>query len=219
MVTAPISKMPEKKFLSSPKAPLPQNFYLQPTVTVARQLLGAQLVVTTNNGTVRSLITETEAYVGEDDLACHARAKMTSRTKVMYGEAGRAYVYFIYGTYWMLNVVTSEIGYPAAVLVRGIKLIAGFEYAGHNRPNLPPDGWVDGPGKLTRSCAIDGSLNGSDLTSTSNPIWIGDGWHVPDNCVTIGPRVGLYNVPEPWKTKPWRFLCNKGCFMEEQWDY
>ena len=211
--------MSELNQLNLSEAPLPQNFYLQPTTTVARCLLGAQLVVTSRLGTLRALITETEAYVGEEDLACHAKAKLTNRTKVMYGEAGRAYIYFIYGNHWMLNVVTGEIGYPAAVLVRGIKLINGFDLARQNRSRLPRDGWVDGPGKLTQTCAIDGTVNGSNLTTTTNPIWIGVGRDVPDECVTNGPRVGLYNVPEPWKSNPWRFLWKTNNQLEEQWDY
>ena len=95
--------------------PLPRKFYARPTLTVARELLGCVLAC----GDKQFRIVETEAYIGPEDLACHAaRGRRTARNEVMYGEAGHAYVYFIYGMYYCLNVVTEQPEFPAAVLIR-----------------------------------------------------------------------------------------------------
>ena len=98
--------------------PLPPTFYNRPTLTVARELLGARLVRILDGVKLVGLITETEAYFGEDDLASHAKAGRTIRTAPMFGPPGYAYVYFTYGNHWMLNAVTEKEGFPAAVLIR-----------------------------------------------------------------------------------------------------
>ncbi|MEZ0394826.1 MAG: DNA-3-methyladenine glycosylase [Anaerolineales bacterium] len=180
---------------------LPATFYARPTLTVARQLLGARLVRLLDGVRLAGLITETEAYIGEADLGCHARAGRTKRTEVMYGPPGRAYVYFTYGMHWCLNAVTEAEGFPAAVLIRAIRPIEGVEIIAARRRG----GDTDGPAKLTQALGIDGSLNGADLCSPAGGLWIEAGESVPDQAVTIGPRVGLYTVPEPWKSQPWRF--------------
>jgi DNA-3-methyladenine glycosylase len=97
---------------------LTHEFYNRPTLTVARELLGARLVRLLDGVRLAGVITETEAYVGEADLGCHAKAGRTPRTTVMYGPPGRAYVYFTYGMHWLLNAVTEAEGFPAAVLIR-----------------------------------------------------------------------------------------------------
>src|SRR5688572_13882499 len=104
---------------------LPAAFYARPTLTVARELLGARLVRILDGVRLEGLISETEAYVGETDLGCHAKAGRTRRTQVMYGPPGRAYVYFTYGHHWMLNAVTEAEGFPAAVLIRAIQPLQG----------------------------------------------------------------------------------------------
>jgi DNA-3-methyladenine glycosylase len=147
-------------------------------------------------------ITETEAYVGEDDLGCHAKAGRTARTAVMYGPAGRAYVYFTYGNHWMLNVVTEREGFPAAVLIRAIQPLEGMGVMSARRSGRN----TFGPGKLTQAMGITRSENGVDLTRLRSPLRIERGVRVPDALVTRGPRVGLNGVPEPWRSKPWRFL-------------
>ncbi|MBN2501272.1 MAG: DNA-3-methyladenine glycosylase, partial [Anaerolineales bacterium] len=101
--------------------PLPREFYNRPTLTVARELIGARLVRILEGVKLVGLITETEAYVGEEDLGCHAKAGRTPRTQVMYGPPGHAYVYFTYGNHWMLNAVTEREDFPAAVLIRAIQ--------------------------------------------------------------------------------------------------
>jgi DNA-3-methyladenine glycosylase len=180
---------------------LPRSFYIRPTLTVARGLIGARLVRLDHGRKLIGLITETEAYISEKDQACHAKAGRTPRTQVMYGEAGHAYVYFTYGNHWMLNVVTEE-DFPAAVLIRAIQPIEGVELMYRRRSGRD----TFGPGKLTQAMGITKSENGVDLTETASGLWIEAGVNVQNSLVTKGPRVGLNNTPEPWLSKPWRFL-------------
>jgi DNA-3-methyladenine glycosylase len=182
-------------------AALGTEFYARPTLTVGRELLGMRLVRVLDGARLSATITETEAYIGEADLACHARAGRTPRTEVMYGRAGIAYVYFTYGMHWLLNAVTDAEGFPAAVLIRAIEPRDGADLIRMRRKGRG----TDGPAKLTQALGIDGSLNGADLTTAAARLWIEAGDPVPDSRVTIGPRVGLYTVPEPWKSTPWRF--------------
>jgi DNA-3-methyladenine glycosylase len=177
------------------------EFYARPTLTVARELLGMKLVRMLDGVRLSGIICETEAYIGEADLACHARAGRTARTSVMYGRAGIAYVYFTYGMHWLLNAVTEGEGAPGAVLLRALEPEEGVELIRSRRHGRG----VDGPAKLTQALGIDGRLNGTDLTDTASGLWIEAGQSVADSRVTIGPRVGLYTVPEPWKSVPWRF--------------
>lgn len=193
-----------------PGPALPREFYNRPTLTVARELIGARLVRISEGARLVGLITETEAYIGQTDLACHARAGLTPRTAVMFGPPGYAYVYFTYGNHWMLNAVTEREGFPAAVLIRAIQPIEGEEVMSARRKGRN----TYGPGKLAQALGITKRENGVDLTvaghamgrSTDNDLWIESGVSVPDENVTIGPRVGLNTVPEPWFSKPWRFL-------------
>ncbi len=181
---------------------LDHEFYNRPTLTVARELLGARLVRVLGGIRLVGTITETEAYIGETDLGCHARAGRTKRTEVMFGPPGRAYVYFTYGMHWMLCAVTEAEGFPAAVLIRAIQPLEGQEVISARRQG----GKTDGPAKLTQGFGVDGTLNGVDLCNKAGSLWIEAGRSIPDESVTVGPRVGLYTVPEPWKSKPWRFL-------------
>jgi DNA-3-methyladenine glycosylase len=181
---------------------LPREFYNRPTLTVARELIGARLIRMLDGQRLVGLITETEAYIGEKDLGCHAKAGRTARTAVMFGPPGHAYVYFTYGNHWMLNVVAEREGFPAAVLLRAIQPIEGVKLMSERRSG----GDTFGPGKLTKAMGITKSENGVDLTKTGSGLWIEAGQKVPNPLVTKGPRVGLNTVPEPWKSKPWRFL-------------
>lgn len=191
-------------------ARLPREFFAQPTLKVARQLLGCTLVhVDTVNGKTRriaGIITETEAYCGEEDLGCHAKAGRTPRTSVMYGPAGHAYVYFTYGNHWLFNCITRAEGEPQAVLIRAIQPTEGLDIIAARRKDRPEKVWTDGPGKLTKALGIDGTHNGIDLTNPKAIIFLQPGKPVPAKLVSAGPRIGLYTVPEPWKSKPWRFL-------------
>lgn len=181
---------------------LPRDFYNRPTLIVARDLIGARLVRILDGVKLVGLITETEGYIGETDLGCHAKAGRTPRTQVMYGEAGHAYVYFTYGHHWMLNAVTEKEGFPAAVLIRSIQPIKGVELMSERRSGRD----TFGPGKLCQAMGIDKAENTVDLTRSSSGLWIEAGVRVSDSLVTKSPRVGLNNVPEPWKSKPWRFM-------------
>ncbi len=168
---------------------------------MARDLLGTRLVRIQEGIRLSGIITETEAYIGEEDLGCHARAGKTRRTAVMYGPPGYAYIYFTYGMHWCLNAVCEREGFPAAVLIRAIWPGEGKEIIRARRGGRD----TDGPAKLTQALGIDGSLNGVDLCSPATSLWIEAGDEIPATNVTIGPRVGLNNVTEPWKSKPWRF--------------
>jgi DNA-3-methyladenine glycosylase len=163
---------------------LGREFFTRDVLEVAPGLIGKILVIQlTSNSPGRYIITETEAYRGEADEACHASKGRTPRTEIMYHEGGKIYVYFVYGMYWMLNFVVSEKNNHQAVLIRGIE---GF----------------NGPGKLTRSLKIDRSFYGEDLT-TSKRIWVEDTGLKP--VYQISPRIGINYAGETWKNKPWRY--------------
>ena len=181
---------------------LPKDFYNRPTLTVARELLGTRLVRILDGVKLVGIIVETEGYIGEEDLACHAKAGLTPRTAPMYGPVGHAYVYFTYGNHWMLNAVTERKGFPAAVLIRAIQPIEGVEVMLTRRNGRD----TLGPGKLTQAMGITKSENNVNLTEATSGLWIEAGQIIPEKSVTIGPRVGLNKTPEPWFSKPWRFL-------------
>lgn len=144
-------------------APLPSSFYDRPTLKVTRDLLGSYLVRQNGRKKWIGKIVEVEAYIGEDDPACHAFRGRTPRTSIMYGPPGHAYVYFTYGMYFMLNAVTERKGFPAAILIRAVEPTRGFE-----NPDSRP---ASGPGKLCRCLGIDKKLNGISLQSKQ--LWIG----------------------------------------------
>ncbi len=181
--------------------PLPISFYERPTLTVARELLGMRLVRILDGVRLAGRITEAEAYIGEKDLGCHAKSGKTKRNAAMYRSAGQAYVYFTYGNHWMLNAVTEREDFPAAVLLRAIEPIEGVEIMLQRRKGRD----TGGPGKLTQALGIDGLLNGVDLCKQDSGLWIEAGTPVGENDIISGPRVGLYTVPEPWISMPWRF--------------
>lgn len=124
----------------------------------------------------------------------------------MYGMPGSAYIYFNYGMHWMLNAVTEKEGFPAAVLIRAIQPLEGLEIIAVRRGRQLKPKWTDGPGKLTQALNINKSFNGVDLCSRESGLWIEAGESISDENVTIGARVGLNSVPEPWKSMPWRFF-------------
>jgi DNA-3-methyladenine glycosylase len=124
----------------------------------------------------------------------------------MYGPPGFSYVYFTYGMHWLFNTVTMHEGQPEAVLVRAIVPSEGVKIIAQRRGSQPRKRWTDGPAKLTMALGIDGRHNGLDLCALDAEIFIEKGTEVPDAWVTVGPRVGMGTVPEPWFSKPWRFL-------------
>lgn len=159
---------------------------------VARDLVGKILVRKIGSKIIREMITEVEAYVGPHDLACHSSRGSTRRTEVMYKEAGTIYVYFTYGMHWLLNIVTEEKEYPAAVLIRGVESISG-------------------PARLTKALSIDKSLNCKKLGKSSG-LWI----ELPSLKIlnsklkiTRTPRIGVGRSGPIWANKPYRFLLVK----------
>ena len=124
---------------------LSHDFFARPTLQVARALLGQRLVHLHDGQRLAGLIIETEAYIGEEDLACHARVGRTSRTEVMYTSPGHAYVYFTYGMHWLLNFVTEPEGFPAAVLVRALVPEAAVVRGPRIGINSTPEPWKSKP--------------------------------------------------------------------------
>lgn len=185
---------------------LERAFFRRDTLKVARELLGKRLVRLEQGRRLAGIITEAEAYRGEEDQGCHAKAGLTPRIRVMYGPPGHAYVYFTYGMHWMLNFVTEAEGYPAAVLIRAILPVEGAEVIAARRGKQPRAHWTDGPAKICQALNIDKRFNGADLCAAEARLFVEEGRPIPDENVTTGPRVGFNNVPEPWNSIPWRFL-------------
>lgn len=184
---------------------LPRAFFARATLTVARDLLGQRLVHVAGGRRLAGLVIETEAYIGQNDQACHARAGRTRRTAVMYGPPGHAYVYLNYGIHWLLNVVTEREGFPAAVLIRALLPTEGLAVMRARRQR--PDGELaSGPGKLTQALAIDGSHHGVDLCAPDAALFFETVTQPPAAQFLAGPRVGLGKAtPEPWLSRPWNF--------------
>jgi len=185
---------------------LERQFFNRTTLQVARELLGTRLVRLEGDKRTAGIIVETEAYIGEEDLGCHASAGYTPRTQVMYGPPGHAYVYFTYGMHWMLNFVVEVEGFPAAVLIRSILPTEGIERIAIRRSGRPKQEWTNGPGKICMALAINRAQNGADLCAPGAEIFVEYGVNISDSSVTKSPRVGLNSVPEPWKSLPWRFV-------------
>lgn len=162
---------------------LSKSFFIRDVLDVAPDLLGKIIVIKHNDSFRQFVITEVEAYRGEEDMACHASKGRTARTEIMYHQGGFIYVYLIYGMYWMLNFVTGEENNPQAVLIRAIQ-------------------GANGPGKLTKKLLIDGSFYGENLY-TSERIWLEDKKRIKK--ITTSPRVGINYAGEPWISKLWRF--------------
>lgn len=167
----------------------PSYFKENNAVHLAADLLGKTLVRRFDDGTVlKAHITETEAYFGTEDLASHASKGRTPRTELMFGDGGYVYVYFIYGKYWLLNIVTGNAGNPEAVLIRGLTAVSG-------------------PGRIGNLLQLDKTFYGEDL-GTSQRLWVEDS-HLPGEVVT-SPRIGVEYAGEEWKAMPWRFVLKLG---------
>ena len=163
---------------------LKRYFFTRDVLNVAPDLLSKVLAIRSADDNIkRFIISETEAYRGFEDRACHASKGRTARTEIMYHDGGKLYIYFVYGIYWMLNIVTGARDDPQAVLIRGFENCTG-------------------PGRVTRLLGIDRSFYGEDLV-TSERIWMEDSGITP--AYKTGPRVGINYAGEPWKSKPWRY--------------
>lgn len=190
---------------------LSRRFYQQPTVKVARQLLGKYLVRNHRRGVTIGKIVETEAYVGSEDKACHASKGRTARTEIMFGQAGFAYVYLIYGFYHCLNLVTERLDYPAAVLIRALEPVEGMDLMRAGRRTEDLHNLSSGPGKLCQAFSIDRSLNGADICGSV--IYVEDRKE-PAPSIVARPRVGVEYAGR-WKDKPWRFVIRGSAFVSK----
>ncbi len=191
-----------------PQRILNRAFYNRDTEVVARELLGAVLVCRTEQGTSSGIIVETEAYIGEEDPACHAAVGRTRRTEPLYGRPGLSYVYFIYGVHWCFNAVTRAEGLPSAVLVRALQPLDGIELMRERRgPRINDVNLTDRPGKLCAALGITGAMNGLSLQSGSLIIRAGDS--VPSSHIVTAPRIGITKAAD-W---PLRFYVRGNQFV------
>ena len=165
---------------------LQADYYMQSALILAPDLLGKILCRRTEGGVLRYRITETEAYDGQTDSACHAHRGKTPRNSVMYEKGGTAYIYLCYGIHNLLNVVTADTGVPEAVLIRAVEGITG-------------------PGRLTKAMGIDRSLNGCDLT-VSDLLWLEDDGARFEYTAT--PRIGIDYADYEDRIRLLRFICN-----------
>ena len=179
--------------MKSKRKILPRTYFSRPTVTVARSLIGKYIVRVIDGRILAGKIVEVEAYVGSQDKACHASKGRTQRTEVMFGQAGVAYVYLIYGMYHCLNVVTEREEFPSAVLIRAIEIDGEL---------------IDGPGRLCRALEIDRGLNRADLTEGES-LWFEDrGVVLRRGELGAHARIGV-DYAGAWAKKLWRFRLRK----------
>jgi DNA-3-methyladenine glycosylase len=187
---------------------LPRDFYERETEIVAREMLGTVLECRTPDGLASGIIVETEAYLGEHDLACHAAAGRTRRTEHLYGPPGISYVYFIYGMYWCFNAVTRAEGLPSAVLVRAIEPLDGIALMHRRRPRIRNEvDLTNGPGKLCTALGITGSHTGKSLQRY--PVVIREGESVPADQIEVTTRIGITKSadwPLRWVVRGNRFV-------------
>jgi DNA-3-methyladenine glycosylase len=179
---------------------LPRKFYARPVLIVAKELLGKLLVRKTEDGSIVARIVEAEAYGGSDDPASHAYRGLTERNRVMFGKPGFAYVYFIYGNHYCLNVKAETEGIPGAVLVRAVEIIQGMKLARRNRGLHSLKELSNGPGKLTKALHISKAENGLDLIKSKELYICESGednrWEI-SNSPRVGIKEGIDNL--------WRF--------------
>jgi DNA-3-methyladenine glycosylase len=165
-----------------------RSFYNRPTLEVARELLGKIICYRTEKGELQARIVEVEAYIGEDDPACHAAPGPTRRNQVMYGKPGFSYIYFIYGMYHCFNIVTEREGYPAAVLLRAAEPCAGLEIMHENSPRCRRSTILSGPGKFCRAFGLTTQQSGLDLCGSE--LFLKDEG-TRSGEIIVSPRIGI----------------------------
>lgn len=183
--------------------PLEREFYYQPTLELAKALLGCLLIKETPEGTASGIIVETEAYMGSDDRAAHSfGGRRTKRTEIMFGEPGIAYTYSMH-THCLFNVVSGKAGQPHAILIRAVEPFSGKELMGVRRPKSKNEiQWTNGPGKLSKALGITMEEYGHSLDKS--PLWIAKGKDIDPEHIATGPRIGIQNTGEAVHY-PWRF--------------
>ncbi|MDX2128175.1 MAG: DNA-3-methyladenine glycosylase [Chloroherpetonaceae bacterium] len=191
--------------------PLPESYFSMPTVSLAKSLLGKVLVHQTPEGTRSGVIVETEAYIALEDEACHAYRGITPRNAVMFGAPGLAYVYFTYGNHFMLNVVSEPEGIAAAVLIRAVEPMMGFEAMKSFRNNIEKEiDLTNGPGKLTAAFSIGKKENGLELFQS--PLFIAENPHAKRKFeISVSTRIGITRSVE----LPWRFFIKGNPFVSK----
>ncbi len=192
----------DKLFQKSVPESLPRDFYSRPVLQVARDCVGKLLISTESGTPCIGRIVETEAYRGPEDRAAHSYAgRRTPRTEVMFGPAGHAYVFLLYGLHLNFNVVTGSPGQPQAVLIRAVEPLVGHEKMAKRR-GKPPNSCLltNGPGKLCQAFGIQKEHYGRDLTRGG--LFLAEGWR---KSVQRSPRIGIDYAGE-WAAKPWRFF-------------
>jgi len=182
-----------------PVTRLPRSFYNRSTEIVARELIGKYIILNTSEGRKAARIVEVEAYIGEEDPACHAACGPTIRNALMYGKPGVSYVYFIYGMYYCLNFVTERKGFPAAILLRAAEPVDGVESMRHTTRHEPDHRILSGPGKFCRAFGLALAQNGLDLTGSI--LYLEDrNEQSPE--IGVSTRIGIRKGVE----KLWRFF-------------
>lgn len=196
---------------------LASDFFKNDTRKVACELLGKIIVRKYRGKRLSGIIVETEAYRGFRDTACHAHKGPTDRCKVMFGDAGFAYVYLTYGIHNMLNFVTEKKFYPAAVLIRAIEPVEGVSQMQENRNIDTVENLTSGPGKLTKALNIDRSLNGLALEIGSE-LWVEE---APKNAVGKHPKIGKstrigIDYADDWaKSREWRYYIEDNPYISK----
>ncbi|MEO6349319.1 MAG: DNA-3-methyladenine glycosylase [Candidatus Limnocylindrales bacterium] len=187
--------------------PLPREWFDRPTDVVARDLLGKWLCRRNDDGLICGRIVETEAYGGPDDMASHARAGVTRRTRPMFGEVGHAYVYLIYGMHECLNVVAYKGAQAGAVLLRALEPMVGAELMRRHRvrPTDSEHKLCSGPARLCQAMNVTRALDSHDLTAGES-LWLADdpGSELVRQ-IAEGPRVGVAYAGDDWSRRPLRF--------------
>ena len=171
---------------------------------MARELLGKKLVRHIDGVRLSGMISETEAYCGSEDSACHAHRGKTERNAIMFGEPGHAYVYFTYGMHYLVNFITEKAGIPCAVLIRAIEPLEGIEHMEARRKRKGKD-LANGPAKLCEALSIDKSLYGWDLT-LGEKLWVENYKKIPDSEFIATPRIGIDYAHQKHREALWRFV-------------
>lgn len=178
---------------------LTRDFYTRSTLQVANDLIGKYLVYKKGKNILSVRLVEVEAYIGEDDPACHAAVGKTRRNEIMYGIGGFSYIYFIYGMYYCLNVVTERENFPAAVLIRGAEPVDGLEIMKRQYGGTANSRMTNGPGKLCKALGLTRKENGLDLTGSI--LYLEDRGYKP-NRIDKSERIGI----QRGRDKKWRFF-------------
>jgi DNA-3-methyladenine glycosylase len=191
---------------------LPESFYANPDVVdVSRNLIGMRLCTMFEGHFTSGIITETEAYCGRNDRACHANNGLrTERTEVMYGKPGHAYIYLCYGIHHLFNVVTNREGLADAVLIRSVKPDEGLDIIKERRSGRPKKELTNGPGKLSQALGLHTQFSGTDLYTT--PVWIEE-TDFSFSEINSSPRIGVEYAGEDAK-RPWRFFVDPDSLLQ-----